>query len=1513
MLAAPEIVSIAPAPNSFAPVEVSPVIEFDQPITAESAPSGVAIFGSQRSGALYGATVDVDGKQIVIDPAGSFFAGERVRITATDRLQNAAGEALATPYVSEFTAATSPSPGTFSAAENFNPLATSFSRLGDVNGDGHLDVLLLQTFPLNSHFLNVYINDGNGRPGHAQQFNAFGVQKFSLGDLDDDGDLDIIGAAMQAGQQVQDRNNVVWLNDGAGHYEYHTNFGYAYFTDVILGDVDADGDLDAFSAAFGTMQPQDIASKLWINDGAANFSESAQTFAGIFGGPAAMGDFDGDGDLDVTTTYFQQNSNIFGARIWWNDGHGQFTDSGQHLGAKSITSMSTGDLDGDGDLDLFFSIYDQQDATPDPEEVYLNKGQGQFNKIDTAFLPSFSQSATLGDIDGDGDLDAIVVGYYDRDTDAYLNDGAGHFTLAADLIPSTELFGHVSLGDLDGDRDLDMILAGPTPVWMNKDADADVTLSISDGNTVVRVGDLVTYELTVSNAGPDEVDALPIVQTISDNLLDLSWTSVAANGATAAANGVGPVSDSPSLPAGSSVTYAITARIESSFAQSAATSASIALPGRYDDPTRQDHIVNDVNLFATDYEQGGSHFPNREVLFDAYGEFLANDVDRDGDLDFLIATGNEFIVRRNEGALGFTEILREYDPYTAHLDVGDVDHDGDVDALLSNGLWYNDGNGNFTRSSVVKFTASAVVFADLNGDGWLDAYVGGRPTQGASIWLNDGTGELWEQSQRFDAQFIDSLEAGDMDSDGDLDLVAVFHPYQQNTYTALLVNDGTGVIQYANSISQDMQLDAEVGDLDGDGDLDIVSGTGSRMIWLNDGRGNFAWNGQTFPSPSYSGQAAVADFDGDGDLDVYLGKRTFRNDGTGNFELVRELVQDDRAFVQAVDFDRDGDADLLTAYNGISIFRNFDGVSDLRVTVSETTAAVVPGENIQATLRIDNSGTDTMRAVVRLPLDTGLAAMAWTSEPSEGATSTPAGSGAIDDEIVIPAGGTIIYTILATTDPQLVASLTLRASVTVGEESPQRYADPSPFNNQDSDTAAVQLTPVTKPGGQFFDSAQRLGDAGMPSVALGDLDGDGDVDALAVETNQGARVWRNNGNGYFSAAAEFFAASRVLMAKVADLDGDHDLDAMLVGLGNVNSIWINDGSGSFAQRAAQLPAAQSVAVALGDLDGDFDVDAYVVNTDGQPDHVYWNDGQASFVDSGLRLGAESGLTGQLGDMDGDGDLDAVVANIGARGAEVWKNNGANGFARESTSFSNEVAGRLAIGDLDNDGDLDFVIPDRLGIALAYNQGRGSFFSMTRPIPGQQQAVALADLDGNGALDIFVAKGGPISGEPDTIFFNQGNGNFVRDPQDLGNSAGLDVALADLDGDGDTDAFVANGRLHTGESSEVWRNGQQQGDTFPFDGVVDLSDLNRVRNNFGATGAAVEGDANGDGSVDLADLNLVRNNFGAGAVPQSPTLQNSLLNPTSPWKSLVVLDVLFERLSANDLTQSKPRKGKIVRA
>ena len=74
---------------------------------------------------------------------------------------------------------------------------------------------------------------------------------------------------------------------------------------------------------------------------------------------------------------------------------------------------------------------------------------------------------------------------------------------------------------------------------------------------------------------------------------------------------------------------------------------------------------------------------------------------------------------------------------------------------------------------------------------------------------------------------------------------------------------------------------------------------------------------------------------------------------------------------------------------------------------------------------------------------------------------------------------------------------------------------------------------------------------------------------------------------------------------MGDLDGDGDLDAFVVNNGQPNTIWLNDSYGSFTKTQA-LGNSKSFGVSLGDLDGDGDLDAFVANFDGQPNKVWIN-------------------------------------------------------------------------------------------------------------------------------------------------------------------------------------------------------------------------------------------------------------------------------------------------------------------
>ena len=88
---------------------------------------------------------------------------------------------------------------------------------------------------------------------------------------------------------------------------------------------------------------------MWLNDGVGNFTDGGQSLGNSESYSVSLGDVDADGDLDAFVVNYAFQSN----RVWINDASGNFTDSGQSLGSLDSYAVSLGDLDGDGDLDGF--------------------------------------------------------------------------------------------------------------------------------------------------------------------------------------------------------------------------------------------------------------------------------------------------------------------------------------------------------------------------------------------------------------------------------------------------------------------------------------------------------------------------------------------------------------------------------------------------------------------------------------------------------------------------------------------------------------------------------------------------------------------------------------------------------------------------------------------------------------------------------------------------------------------------------------------------------------------------------------------------------------------------------------------------------------------------------------------------------------------------------------------------------------------------------------------------------
>lgn len=377
------------------------------------------------------------------------------------------------------------------------------------------------------------------------------------------------------------------------------------------------------------------------------------------------------------------------------------------------------------------------------------------------------------------------------------------------------------------------------------------------------------------------------------------------------------------------------------------------------------------------------------------------------------------------------------------------------------------------------------------------------------------------------------------------------------------------------------------------------------------------------------------------------------------------------------------------------------------------------------------------------------------------------------------------------------------------------------------------------------------GDTARISPAFVDLDSDGDLDAFAgiatghvlyYRNDDGSLILTNGSENPFDGvrigdtndASPFFA----------DVDGDGDMDAVfgkydgnIAYYRNDDGVYVLLGDGTNDPNPfADVNVTESAAPALVDWDGDGDLDLFVGNKAGEIAY-YINDGGAFSAapadanpftsDVILSFGLNSAPA--FADIDGDGDLDAFIGDELGDVVYLRNDNGVLVPVNRSPLGLGTLADNLnhAFVDIDADGDLDLFSGELYGTIGHFINDDGQFtFSESNPLDTSVIWVdyvaspAFADIDGDGDMDAFVG-----SYQQNISYLRNEDGVFslvtgTENPFDsIDAGQNENIAFVDWDGDGDMDAFIGN---KAGEvkfyMNEEGSFTEIEGAANPFDGM-----------------------------------------------------------------------------------------------
>lgn len=494
------------------------------------------------------------------------------------------------------------------------------------------------------------------------------------------------------------------------------------------------------------------------------------------------------------------------------------------------------------------------------------------------------RGSSTADIDNDGFEDLLIAGYGDVAW-ARSIDGAGNFENARSFVTEFIEANNIEAADFDGDNDLDVV--------------------------IYARGDNSSYEvLYAENTDGIGTFAAPITLASTASIFDLNFQVL-----------------------------------------------DIDNDGDIDIA-----YSSGQNISWLENTDGQATFTNHYLLGGNEG-FYTIDLDGDGISDFI--SDDDYDLRayklNADGTLSFIETMNTFSLNNDHK-AGDIDGDDDNDVVtfFENGStrqihWYEntDGLGTFANRQVLFDLPSISSFSnsdqkgleivDIDNDNMLDIVTFESKRNGMSWYKNLGGGVFAaEQIISDDILTITSITISDLDNDGAADIL--FTDYINNEYSWFRNQDGLGdfgdllrISSYALFVNH-----VDYADIDGDGDLDLVSSShaDNKVAWYENtnGQGDFSNRQQVISGTTNSARDVFAlDMDGDTDMDLlfftYVDAAVdeyqiiwFENDGTGNFptEHVVETTTESILRINYADVDNDGDMDIISGQDDsvLALYKN---------------------------------------------------------------------------------------------------------------------------------------------------------------------------------------------------------------------------------------------------------------------------------------------------------------------------------------------------------------------------------------------------------------------------------------------------------------------------------------------------------------------------------------------------------------------------------------------------------------